>query len=141
MKTQGSEIPQEIDIQEYFGKLLAYLRRNITEMAVIHEDETVIEYAYDEVCIELEDDTEDFYLPADFSDSEETYEEEIITDCLEDWVVENFDELFELLEADEHEKTVTDVKAYVNRQWLAREEVNPGYVNAGILSPEDVIDI
>jgi len=141
VKTQASSIPETIDIQEYFGKLVAYLRRNITETAVIHEDETVIEYAYDEVCTELEDDTEDFYLPADKSDPEESYDEVYITDYLEDWVAENFDELFELLEADEHEKTVTDVKTYINRQWLKREEVNPGYVNSGVLTPEDVEDI
>lgn len=141
MKTQSSTIPETIDVQEYFGKTQAYLRRNITETSVIHEDETTIEYAYDEVCIEIEDDTEDFYLPADYSDPDEKYEEELIKDYLEDWLAENFDELFELLEADEHTKTVTDVKTYINRQWLKREEVNPGYVDAGILKPEDLQNI
>ncbi len=96
-------------------KLLAYLRRNSNRNHCNPRggQTSLPSSAYDEVCTRTRRRYEDFYLPTDKSDPEESYEEVYITDFLEDWVAENFDELFELLEADEHEKTVTDVKTYI----------------------------
>ena len=129
MKTQASSIPETIDIQEYFGKLLAYLRRNIETINVVDEElkEKRKEFKFDEVSFMADNVSKLTTAKADIRDEK----------SLVAFVEKNFDEIFASLEKAEYNKTVEVVNKYLERKWLKQSEVD-AYVSSGLIKSSDV---